>query len=405
MTEAPARRSTVAVATVAALLGGGTVAVVTAPLDGATEPSQSYSIEYRVSDQTSGWQPWVRDGQTAGVVGSGSTVEAIEIRLVTPTQTPTPTQIPTPTQTPTPTPTANPSITRLAFTADIGLASTGQGVLAKIGTGNYDVTSILGDFAYEATAGVEQRFCKQVNDRIPGKVAIVAGNHEELPNPDGSMENYEACLPDEVGAVPYAKSKYGRDYYFDTGNVRVILISPDIPLTTGTKTYIYGTPEREWLKKVAIDGRAAGKWVVLGYHHPCFSIGLHACNDTKPSLSELAIGLGADVVFTGHDHNYQRTHQIRGTKASPVVIDKDNAYQRQTVTSKGTTFVTVGNGGHNPRTITQTLPSWMKVVNGTNSPGGFAFGFAELTATSTTLTVKHVSVSGVALQDSFILTR
>jgi hypothetical protein len=357
------------------------------------------SVEYRAHVQGIGWQPWVKDGATAGTVGSGLRVEAVEIRIVPATE-PTPTVTPTPS--PTPTPTAAP-VTRLAFTADTGMDENGKAVLDKIGAGNYDVTSIIGDFAYVPNR--EQQFCDQVNSRVPGKVAIVAGNHEEIPNPDGTMEKYEACLPNEVNAVPYTTSRYGRDYYFDTGNVRVILISPDIPLTTGTKTYVYGTQEREWLKKVAIDGRAAGKWVVLGYHHPCFSIGLHACKDTKPSLSELAIGLGADVVVTGHDHNYQRTHQIRGSKAAPVVIDKDNAYKRQTTTSKGTTFVVVGNGGWNPRTITQTLPAWMKVVNGTNSPGGMAFGYGELIATNTVLTWNHVSASGATLADSFTVTR
>ena len=352
----------------------------------------AYSVEYRAHVQSVGWQPWVKDGATAGTVGSGLRVEAVEIRIVPATE-PTPTVTPTPTPTPTTAP-----VTRLAFTADTGMAATGKAVLAKIGATNPDAAVILGDFAYEPNR--EAEWCKQVNDRIPGKVAIVAGNHEEIPNPDGDMAAYEACLPDEVGTV----GRYGRDYYFDQGNVRTILISPDVVLDTGTKTYLYGTPEREWLKKVAREGRAAGQWLVLGMHHPCFSLGMHGCADTKPSLSELAIGLGVDVVVTGHDHNYSRTHQVRGTVAKPVVIDKDNAYQRQTEFSKGTTFVVVGNGGHNPRTIA-ALKSPYKVANGTNSPGGFAYGFGEIVATDTTLTWRHVSASGAPLSDTFTITR
>ena len=399
MTETSGRK-TAGIAAGAALLAGGAVALVTTT---GAEPTVPYSVEYRVNVEST-WQPWVRDGATAGTPG-GMSVDAIEVRIVG--NAPSPTTVPTtpsPTTVPTtPTPTPPPAVTRLAFTADTGMDANAKAVLAKIGAGGYDVTSLIGDFAY--VPNQETTFCALVNDRIPGKVAVVAGNHEEIPNPDGTMEKYEACLPNEVGAVPYATSRYGRDYYFDTGNVRVILMSPDIPLATGTKTYVYGTPEREWLKKVAREGRAAGRWVILGYHHPCFSIGLHGCADTKPSLSELAIGLGADLVVTGHDHNYERTHQIRGTKAAPVVIDKDNAYQRQTEFTKGTTFVVVGNGGYNPRSITQTLPSWMKVVNGTNSPGGMAFGFLEVEAGSTTLTARHVSAAGAALTDSFTITR
>ncbi len=375
-----------------AMFGAGTLAGST------VTDAPAYSVEYRAHVQSVGWQPWVKDGATAGTVGSGLRVEAVEIRIVPATD---PTPAPTVTPTPTPTPTTAP-VTRLAFTADTGMAATGKAVLAKIGATNPDAAVILGDFAYEPNR--EAEWCKQVNDRIPGKVAIVAGNHEEIPNPDGDMAAYEACLPDEVDAVPYPKSQYGRDYYFDQGNVRTILVSPDVVLDTGTKTYLYGTPEREWLKKVAREGRAAGQWLVLGMHHPCFSLGMHGCTDTKPSLSELAIGLGVDVVVSGHDHNYIRTHQVRGTVAKPVVIDKDNAYQRQTEFSKGTTFVVVGNGGHNPRTIA-ALKSPYKVANGTNSPGGFAYGFGEIVATDTTLTWRHVSASGAPLSDTFTITR
>lgn len=368
-----------------AMFGAGTLAGST------VTDAPAYSVEYRAHVQSVGWQPWVKDGATAGTVGSGLRVEAVEIRIVPATSDPTPTP------TPTPVPTTAP-VTRLAFTADTGLASTGKAVLAKIGQANPDAAVILGDFAY--VPDQERAFCDQVNQRIPGKVAIVAGNHEEIPNPDGDMAAYEACLPDEVGAV----GRYGRDYYFDTGNVRVILISPDVVLSTGTKTYVYGTPEREWLKKVTQQARAAGMWTVLGMHHPCFSLGMHGCADTKPSLSELAIGLGMDVVVSGHDHNYIRTHQVRGTVAAPVVIDRDNAYQRQTQTSKGTTFVVVGNGGHNPRTVA-ALKSPYKVANGTNSPGGFAYGFGLLEATDTTLTWRHVSAGGAPMADTFTITR
>lgn len=405
MGDTQPRRLTLAGVALLAAFGTGAAAGTAA----STDAAPAYTVQYRAHVQSVGWQPWVADGATSGTIGKGLRVEAFEVRIVpkgeatpTPTDTATPTVTPTPAPSPTPTPTAAP-VTRLAFTADTGTGDTGKAVLAKIGAGRYDAVSILGDFAYEP--GAEQAWCDQVNSRVPGRVAIAAGNHEGLDTADGDMAAYEACLPDEVGAVPYPKSQYGRDYFYDVGNVRVILISPDIPLSTGTKTYVYGTPEREWLKKVARDGRAAGRWVVLGYHHPCFSIGLHGCTDTKPSLSELAIGLGVDVTVTGHDHNYERTHQLRGTKAAPVVIDKDNAYARQTEFTKGTVFAVVGNGGHNPRTITQTRPAWMKVANGTNSPGGFAYGFSEIVATDTTLTWRHVTATGAPLVDAFTVTR
>lgn len=351
------------------------------------EAIQVQGLECRAHVQDVGWTNWNAPGQTCGSTGMARRLEAVQLR--------TPAATPTPTPTPTPPP---PTGTNLAFTADTGMESTGQAVLNKIGSRNPTVTNIVGDFAYEPN--LEAAFCDQVNSRIPGKVAIVAGNHEDIYTGDGTMENYEACLPDEVGAV----GTYGRDYYYDVDNARVIMISPDVPLTTGNKTYLSGTAEREWLKSTVRNAKAAGKWTILAMHHPCFSIGVHGCSDTTPTVSELAMGLGVDIVVTGHDHNYMRTHQLRGTVSSPQVIDSDNAYAAQTETSKGSVFVVVGNGGHNPREIGALTPIW-KVANGTNSPGGFAFGYGELSVTQNSLTWQHVSATGAVLNDSFTISR
>lgn len=368
----------------------------------------NYSVQYRSHVQKIGWQPWVSDGAISGTTGQALRIEAVQIRVVaknpTTTQpaptTPTAPQPTAPTAPAPTTPTA-PSASaavRIAFTADTGMESTGQRVLSTIGSRKPDVTNILGDFAY--APGKEQAFCNQVNSRIPGKVQIVAGNHEEIPNPDGTMENFEKCLPDEVGVT----GRYGRDYYYDVGAVRVILISPDIPLTTGLKTYRSGTAELEWLKTAVRQAKAAGKWTIVGMHHPCFSIGLHGCADTTSTVSDVSMSLGVDFVVSGHDHNYSRTHQLRGTKAAPVIVDKDNAYAPQTETSKGSVFAVVGNGGHNPRAI-GTKTSIYAAANGTNSSGGFVYGYGEVTATPTKFTYQFVSSGSPTLSDSFTITR
>ncbi len=356
----------------------------------------NYSVQYRSHVQSIGWQGWVADGALSGTVGRALRIEAVQIKVVLKNPTAVePTPAPTPTPTPTPT---DPSAVRLAFTADTGMEATGQKVLSTIGARNPDVTNILGDFAY--SPNLEQAFCNQVNSRIPGKVQILAGNHEDTTTGDGTMENYEKCLPDEVGVT----GRYGRDYYYDVGSVRVILISPDIPLTTGQKTYVSGTAEREWLKTAVRDAKAAGKWTIVGMHHPCFSIGMHGCADTTSSVSDLAISLGVDLVVSGHDHNYSRTHQIRGTKASPVVVDTDNAYAPQTETTKGSVFAVVGNGGHKPRTI-GTKTSIYASANGTNSAGGFVYGYGEVVATQTSFTYQFVPSGSPALTDNFTITR
>ncbi|HQZ84802.1 MAG TPA: chromophore lyase, partial [Actinomycetota bacterium] len=61
------------------------------------------SVEYRAHVQGIGWQPWRRDGQTAGTTGKALRIEAVQIRIVQgPEPEPTPTPTPTSTATPSP---------------------------------------------------------------------------------------------------------------------------------------------------------------------------------------------------------------------------------------------------------------------------------------------------------------
>ena len=65
-------------------------------------------MEYRAHVQGVGWQPWRRDGQTAGTTGKGLRVEAVQVRLV---QGPEPEPTPTPSSTATPVVTPAPTVT------------------------------------------------------------------------------------------------------------------------------------------------------------------------------------------------------------------------------------------------------------------------------------------------------
>ena len=70
--------------------------------------SPGWSVQYRAHVQGVGWQPWRRDGQTAGTTGKGLRVEAVQVRLVQGPE-PEPTPTPSPIITPAPSPTVTPS--------------------------------------------------------------------------------------------------------------------------------------------------------------------------------------------------------------------------------------------------------------------------------------------------------
>ncbi len=134
-------------------------------------------------------------------------------------------------------------------------------------------------------------------------------------------------------------------------------------------------------------------------HKPCLTLGAHGCA-SSPDLTDALIQEKVDLVLSGHDHNYIRSHQLRGTVAAPRVVDRD----RSLAAGAGTVFAIVGNGGHDPRTVRARTTIWA-AASGTNSPGGLTIGFAQVTATSTSLSYRLVRTSGGTLSDTFTITR
>ena len=332
-----------------------------------------------------GWLPWVRDGATCGTTGQGRRAEAVQLRLVART---------TPTATPTATSTPSTTTPDLAVTGDTGIDDPAAAqVLA--GMARARTALIVGDLAYDPAR--EAEYCAFVRSRIPAGAQLLPGNHEAQDG-DGAFAAYASCLPDLWSVSgSYAEGHW----YADRGNMRLIGISPNIALPSGTRTYARGTPEREQLKDWIDAAKAAGKWVVVSMHMPCLTVGAHGCS-SDPTITDMLIGKSVDLILSGHDHNYSRSHQISGTAAAPVVVDRDGAF----VAGAGSIFATVGAGGHNPRAVASPLPAWAATASGTNSPGGIAYGHLELTATEATLTARYVADAGNrSYADTFVVTR
>ena len=350
------------------------------------------ATDYRVACQAHvanlGWLATVYDGATCGTTGQARRMEAVRIWLV-------PKATPTPTPSPTPTVTSPSGGVSLGITADTGIDdAAGRAVLTSLGQSAPTQSVILGDLAYAPAR--EADYCRLVRDRVTSPVAVIPGTHEGVAAGDGAWAAYAACLPAAVTGDYLAG-----EWYIDRGPVRLITLSPGVDLPTGTRTYSRGTPERERVKTWIDDAKSRGLWVVVGMHHGCLTIGVHGCS-SDPSITDMLIGKGADVVLTGHDHNYSRSHQLTGTAYAPVVVDRDGAF----VAGAGSIFATVGAGGHNPRAVASPLPAWAATASGTNSPGGIAYGHLELTATEATLTARYVADAGNrAYADAFVVTR
>jgi hypothetical protein len=153
---------------------------------------------------------------------------------------------------------------------------------------------------------------------------------------------------------------------FDYGNAHFVFLDSNPHLYNALVYYnpIYAEPPgafpaypkilRDWLIK---DLDSSNKtWKVVVYHHPAFSSGYATMrNNQMRQITQVLEDHGVNLVFNGHEHNYQRTRPLRATPAvvnvpvasgpAAVLIDTDFDGDKQRVPN-GIIHVVEGAGGN-----------------------------------------------------------
>ena len=154
-------------------------------------------------------------------------------------------------------------------------------------------------------------------------VATVAGNHE------GVHSNYTYqklfALPDDA-----EEDQSGEEFYsLDFGNVRMLMM--DSSFSTEERRQSMG--KDAWAKEEqrveawirSRTGSCEKPWLAAVIHHPVY--GMHDEDTVSPQIRRLWAPLletgGVRIVFSGHQHLYQRTRSIHG-----VVYLMGNSGQR-----------------------------------------------------------------------------
>ena len=142
------------------------------------------------------------------------------------------------------------------------------------------------------------------------------GNHDYAWDGGAAYRSIHAFPSSRVG-----ESDLGRYYSFDRGEVHFVSLDSN-DCSAGML---------EWLARdlAATDRR----WKIAYFHHPPYSTGLHRHDAASAAMREAAVPIlergGVQLVFNGHDHNYQRTHPLRSGEPA----------------DGGIVFVTTGGGG------------------------------------------------------------
>ncbi len=166
-----------------------------------------------------------------------------------------------------------------------------------------------GDLAYQLATyqSIEANYYG-VYQQMMAKVPFFAslGNHEYY------TDNASPSLAGRVtptNGVP--SGDRGRYYSFDWGNAHFVALDSNAPLDEA----IAGTgPMLTWLDNDLQNTRQF--WRIVFFHHPGYATGEH---QDEPTAGEVRQGIvpilekhGVHLVFNGHEHTYQRTHELLG---------------------------------------------------------------------------------------------
>lgn len=191
---------------------------------------------------------------------------------------------------------------------------------------------LLGDISYYG--GIEQRwddvFVRPFGPLVDAGVRfdLAIGNHDAtLHREDAAAEEIEAHLrllgtPDEFYVVPH-------------GPVDLFVLDSSMPGVLGARA----GDQLAWLDDALAS--STNQWRVVALHHPLYSSGKHGSTiAVRDALEPILTRHRVDLVLSGHDHDYERSHPQHGVtyvvsgggcKTSAVRRSAFTAYSERTL--------------------------------------------------------------------------
>ena len=151
--------------------------------------------------------------------------------------------------------------------------------------------AVLGDAQYDRGTGAEfaASFARTWG-RLRARLRPAVGNHEYLTAGASAYFRY-------FGAAAASPNGY---YSYDLGAWHVVVLNSNCAFVSCTA----GSAQESWLRA---DLAAHPARCTLAYwHHPRFNSGFHGNDLAVAPLWNALYSAGADLVLTGHDHDYER---------------------------------------------------------------------------------------------------
>ena len=243
--------------------------------------------------------------------------------------------------------------------------STGDEATAALVNNLSGTVAALGDLAYPNGTLAEFNNCYQPSwGRFKARTKPAPGNHEyNTLNASGYFGYWGAVAGNPAQGW----------YSYDLGGWHVVSLNSNCPAIGGCAI---GSPEESWLR--ADLAAHPAKCTAAYWHHPRFSGGQVLNELDMQPLWQALYDANADLVLSGHAHNYQRfAPQDAVSNADPV---------------RGIREFVVGTGGEDHQLV-GAIPN-TEVMNDT------AFGVLELTLRPTSYDWQFLPVAGQTFTDS-----
>jgi hypothetical protein len=192
------------------------------------------------------------------------------------------------------TPNASGNVTLIAAGDIASCSSKGDTATATLVEGMPGTVATLGDNAYPEGRPQDFANCYAPTwGQFKDRTHPAAGNHDYMtPNAAGYFGYFGAAAGPE-----------GKGYYsYDLGSWHVVVINSNCNDIGGCEN---GSPQQVWLK--ADLAKHPATCTLAYWHHPRFSSGAeHGDDPAMTDIWQTLQNAGADVVLSGHDHDYER---------------------------------------------------------------------------------------------------
>jgi len=180
-----------------------------------------------------------------------------------------------------------------------------------------------------------------------------------------AIESFRNSTTVDTGQGTKRQIDYMSNYSFDNGNAHFTFLDANPHLFDAINSYDpiyqsapsdfpnYPSPLRDWLVNDLDSSKQT--WKVVVFHQPAFSSGDATLrNDQMRRIASFLEDHGVNVVYNGHEHNYQRTLPIRAlnrvadtptTQADPAVAVDTNYDGINNTVPDGVLYIVEGAGG------------------------------------------------------------